>query len=138
MPSRRDEIEQAEKGLLPDERIWHILEGCPTSMVLEFRLRLAAQCPALREKLNPKNVKYLGYANGSHSDAVYVYIHKEHVTIDVRVPSEQASKLRVLGFTVKPRGNFQGQVGWLTGWVVPYETDKLDVVLDYALRALNL
>jgi len=38
---------------------------------------------------------------------------------------------------VKPRDNFQAQNGWLTGLIVPHDTDKVADVARLAIEALT-
>ena len=35
------------------------------------------------------------------------------------------------------RDNFQAKTGWLTGWIVPFNTDKRDMVLRYFMETLQ-
>ena len=108
----------------------------PLEFVLALRNRLASEFPNLYEKVNYKS-PYLGYSNGNQSDALYVYLQKKKMVIDMRVSKEEAENLRENGVTVKPRNNFQGRAGWLTGVSVPYDSDKLDVIVELAKLALK-
>ena len=125
----------ADAGLLPDEILWDVLKGYPRELVGEMRKCLVAEFPKLREKINRKG-KYLGYSNG-RSDAMYVYISKNHLLIDMRLSADLADDLRQLGFEVKPRDNYQAKAGWLTGLIVPHDTNKLDEVVKRAIEALQ-
>lgn len=122
-------------GLLDVDIIRQKLSGYPLALAFQLRDRLISAFPNLREKLNPKS-RYLGYANDSQSDAVYVYIKKKRLILDVRVSNQEADSLRMRGIEVAPRNNYQGRAGWLTGVLVPYNTDKLDIVVDLASSAL--
>ena len=125
----------ADSGLLPDEVLWDALRGYPQELLGKLRKRLAAECQTLREKIN-RNSRYLGYANGG-SYAIYVYVRKNNLLIDMRLSADLSEDLRRLGFEVKPRDNFQGMAGWLTGLIVPHDTDKLADVASFAVEALS-
>jgi len=125
----------ADAGLLPEEFLWDVLKGYPQELVNELRKQLAMECPKLREKIN-RGSRYLGYSNGG-SDALYVYIRKNDLLIDVRVSAELSGDLKRLGFKVRPRNNFQAQNGWLTGLIVPHDTDKIADVAKLAIEALS-
>ncbi len=88
------------------------------------------------EKSNPKG-KYLGYANGSASDAAYIYVQKEVLRIDLDVSPQRAEELTPLGFEVKQFDNFQARSGWLTGLRVPYDTDNHQAIVSILLEALR-
>ncbi len=125
----------AEAGLLPDEIMWDVLKDYPQELVAGLRKRLAAECPKLREKIN-RNSRYLGYSNGG-SDAIYVYVRKKDLLIDIRLSADLADGLRRAGFEVRPRDNFQAKRGWLTGLIVPHDTDKAGDVAKLAIEALS-
>lgn len=88
-----------------------------------------------REKINRRS-RYLGYANRG-SDAMYVYVRKNDVLIDIRLSADLAEDLKLLGFEVRPRDNYQAKSGWLTGLIVPHDTDKFAKVLKLAIEALS-
>ena len=125
----------ADTGLLPEEFLWDVLKGYPQEVVGGLRKRLAADCPKLREKIN-RSSRYLGYSNGG-SDAVYVYVRKNDLLIDMRVSADLSDDLTRLGFEVRPRDNFQAKRGWLTGLIVPHGTDKLGDIAKLAIEALS-
>jgi len=125
----------ADAGLLPEKLLWDVLKGYPQELVGELRRRLADECPKLREKINLSS-RYLGYSNGG-SDAVYVYVRKNGLLVDMRVSADLSDDLSQLGFKVKPRDNFQAKGGWLTGLIVPHDTDKLADVAKLAVEALS-
>jgi hypothetical protein len=108
----------------------------PLQLILALRGSLASEFPNLCEKVNYKSV-YLGYSNGNQNDALYVYMQKKKMVFDMRVSKEEAENLREKGVTVKPRNNFQSNLGWLTGVSVPYDSDKLDVIMQLAKMALK-
>lgn len=137
-PRRRaGRMEETERGLLPEEVVRAALEGLPAGLVLELRGRLATRCRDIREKLHPKRAMYIGYGTGSEGDAVYVYVQKKRLMIDLKIREARADELRKLGFEVRPQRNYQGAAGWLTGWIVPHDTDKVEVVVKYAVEALT-
>ena len=122
------------RGLFPDEEVGYMLQGYPTELVFYLRRGLASHFPKLREKLNT-NSRYLGYANGC-TDALYVYVHKRWLRLDIHLPQARAAELQRRGFEVRPAKNFQWAAGWLTGWRVPLDTGKRDLVLALAIEAL--
>ena len=125
----------ADAGLLPEELLWDVLRGYPRELVGKLRKHLAAECPKLREKIN-RNNRYLGYSNGG-SDAMYVYVSKNGLLIDMRLSADLSDDLRRLGFEVRPRDNYQGKSGWLTGLIVPHDTDKFGDIAKLAIEALS-
>jgi len=129
-------IISAESGLLAEAVLQEGLSGYPLDTVLELRRLLAAKCSGIREKFNPKS-RYLGYANGPGSYALYVYVQKKKLVVDVRVSAELQEDLEQSGFQVRPRDNYQAKAGWLTGLIVPHDCKELGVVVDLALAALE-
>jgi hypothetical protein len=123
-------------GLLLDEVLAAELGGRPPALVLWLRKRLAATCQGIQEKLNPRS-RYLGYARSGRSDVLYVYLQKQRLVIDIRLPADRAGQVRRLGFEVKPRLNYQARAGWLTGIRVPYGTLKRGALADLAIEALR-
>jgi len=133
--SRGKSIVGSESGLLPDDVIEQQLRGYPTELVLYLRTRLAERCTGLREKLNVRQ-RYLGYATGP-TDALYVYVQKQCLVLDIRLPADRASEVVRRGFQVRPRDNYQAKAGWLTGVRVPHGTDKRDLLVELAFEALQ-
>ncbi len=132
-----ENVVTADKGgLLPDEMIADALRGYPVDLVRRLRKDLLAACPSLGEKLN-RNSRYLGYARGNRSDALYVYVQKKRLLLDLRIPKEREEELRRQGFQIRPRDNYQSKSGWLTGLIVPVDTDDLPEVTGLALEALQ-
>jgi len=123
-------------GLLPGEVLATRLGGCPPELIVWLRKRLAATCQGLQEKLNPRG-RYLGYARRGRSDVLYVYLQRQRLVIDIRLPADRAGQVRRLGFDVRPRLNYQGRAGWLTGIRVPYGTQKRGALVDLALEPLR-
>jgi len=139
-PKRRaphaSEVIAQEKGLLGDAVVKEKLPQYPLTFVTTFRRRLLAQVPTLREKLNP-NLRYLGYGLRGRADAMYVYFQRGGLVIDIRLAADRAAEVRSLGFQVRPRDNYQGRAGWLTGLRVPYNTDKIGLLIELAREALG-
>jgi len=123
-------------GLLSDEVLAAGLGGRPPELVLWLRKRLAAKCRGIKEKLNPRS-RYLGYARRGRSDALYVYLQRQCLVIDIRLSADRAGQVRRLGFEVRPRRNYQARAGWLTGIRVPYGTQNRGALADLALEALR-
>ena len=132
----RSELLSADAGLLPDEDVRAGLQGYPTELIFSLRRALALAQPTLQEKFNP-NSRYLGYAAEGRGDAVYVYVQRKRLVIDLRVSAELADDLRDRGFQVSPRNNFQGRAGWLTGLIVPHDTRASDQIISLMQEALQ-
>ena len=124
------------KGLLPEEVIRGALRDFAVDIALALRSKLKQAGRDLREKLNQRQ-RYLGYGLVGGSDALYVYVSKAGLCLDIRISANRAEELQQLGFQVRPRNNYQHKAGWLTGLVVPKDTDKLDKVAAIALEALR-
>ncbi|MFH1732552.1 MAG: hypothetical protein ABIF82_13005 [Planctomycetota bacterium] len=136
-PSKRGStIISAEAGLLAEAVLEDGLRGYPLDTVFELRRLLAAKCAGICEKFN-SNSRYLGYANSSDSDALYVYVQKKKLVIDIRVSVDVQEELEGRGFEVRPRDNYQAKAGWLTGLIVPHGLEELDTVVDLAMEALK-
>ncbi len=125
----------ADAGLLPEEFLWDVFKDYPQKLVGNLRKRLEDEFPKLREKIN-RNSRYLGYSKG-RSDAMYVYVRKNNLLIDIRLSTDLSDDLRRRGFEVRPRNNYQAKVGWLTGLIVPHDTDKFDDIVKLAIEALS-
>lgn len=104
-------------------------------LILELRDRIRAEFPELKEKYNPRS-RYLGYAVG-RSDSAYIYLQKRRLVLDVRVPQARADDLTRRGIRVAHRDNYQGKAGWLTGVLVPHDTDKIGLIADLLIEALR-
>lgn len=134
MGKRSSEVVHAE-GLLSEKQLAGLADYPPEAWKY-IRERLASKFPTLREKFNPGR-PYLGYATG-RSDAAYVYVQKERLLIDLRISADRADEIIAAGFEVKPRDNFQGKQGWLTGLYVPHDSKRLDEVVDLLVEALEV
>ena len=123
-------------GLLADEVIADIFRGYPLDVVRKLRQGLLSVCPSLKEKANKKS-RYLGYARGNRPASLFIYVQKKGLLWDVRVPPERGKELERMGFEIRPRDNFQAKAGWLTGLIVPHDTEKLKELEQLALDALQ-
>ena len=83
------------------------------------------------------NRRYLGYGLAGGTDALYIYVQKKGVLIDMRVSADRADELRRQGFDLRPRDNYQAKAGWLTGLFVPHDTDRIEEVVSLAVGALQ-
>ena len=127
---------RAKKGLLAKTH-WHrTLQAYPTSLITLVREKLQKKIPGITEKFN-SNSRYFGYWIGDDKDRVYIYVQKKKLVIDLCISSDYATALKKQGFKVKPRDNFQGQAGWLTGWYVPHSTTKVDYVVNRLCKAFE-
>lgn len=82
-------------------------------------------------------MRYLGYARKGTRDSVYVYVQEKQLVLDLRLSAERADEVRRSGLKVRPRNNYQGRAGWLTGVRVPHDTDRADLALQLILDALR-
>lgn len=135
-PKAASELLVQEEGLLPEEALKTGLHGYPTDLIFYLRGRLAECCPTLREKFNP-NGPYLGYGLVGGSYDLFVYVQKNDLLIDIRLPADRAEDLRSQGFDVRPRNNYQARAGWLTGVFVPHDTDNRELLVALALEAMQ-
>lgn len=135
-PKGRGLLMGQDSGLLTEDQVASGLRGDAGTLVAALRSRLAAACPKLREKLNP-NSRYLAYGLAGGKDALYVYVQKKGVLIDMRVSADRADELRRQGFDLRPRNNYQAKAGWLTGLFVPHDTSRIDEVVLLAVEALQ-
>jgi len=135
-PKAAGELLIQEKGLLPEEALKAGLHGYPTDLIFYLRSRLAECCPTLRENFNP-NTRYLSYGLDGGSYDLFVYVQKKDIVIDIRLPADRAEDLRGQGFDVRPRNNYQGRAGWLTGLFVPHDTDMRKLLVALALEAMQ-
>jgi hypothetical protein len=128
----------AKKGLL-GEKVWKpILKRYPTSLVCLIRERLLKKIPDITEKFN-RNSRYFGYWVGDDKDRVYIYVQKKQLVIDLYISTDSdfTTVIKERGFKIKPRSNFQGHAGWLTGWQVPQSTTDIDQIADWLCKAFK-
>jgi hypothetical protein len=124
------------EGLIPEQDLPSPLKGYPLELISYIRKRLYESCPDLHEKFNP-NSRYFGYARGVHRDGVYIFVRKRHLEIRLKIAVERVDEVRAMGFRVKLDDNFQARAGWITGWLVPHDTEKRDEVVGLLLEALG-
>ena len=134
--SKKNLADRLAKGPPGIDMIKEVLPSYPLNQVARIREKLYSEIPRLQEHLNTKG-RYLSYSNGEQSHALYVYIQKKRLVLDIRASKEYAEKVRKQGFKVNPKNNYQGKAGWLTGVSVPHESDRLNVVMELALLALE-
>lgn len=127
---------RAKRGLFEDTVWKRALQGYPTSLVCSIREKLLKNIPGITEKFN-SNSRYFGYWIGDDKDRIYIYVQKQKLVIDLCISSDFATTLKKHDFKVKPRDNFQGQAGWLTGWYVPHSTTNVDLVVNWLCKAFE-
>jgi hypothetical protein len=133
---RSKNIESADIGLVRDV-IWKkSLQDRDTTLLCSIRKSLIKKIPGLTEEFN-KHSRYFGYWVGAEKDRAYIYIQKKKMVIDLCISRAFAKDLRRAGFRVRPRHNFQGRAGWLTGWHVPYSAEDLDQVVKWLCKAFE-
>jgi len=125
------------KGGLLEDTVWkRTLQGYPIPLVCSIREKLLQRIPGITEKFN-SNSRYFGYWTGDDKDRIYIYVQKENLVIDLHIEPSYVSELEKEGFVIKPRDNFQGQAGWLTGWQVPHLTNKIEAVIKWLRKAFE-
>ena len=127
---------RAKKGLLAKTHWQRTLQAYPTSLITLVREKLQKKIPGITEKFN-SNSRYFGYWNGDDKDRIYIYVQKKNIVIDLNIELSCVSELEKEDFVIKPRDNFQGQAGWLTGWQVPHSTTKIDFVVTQLCKAFE-
>ncbi len=123
-------------GLVEDYKWKGYLDKYPDGLIRQIRLKLAERLPGLSEKFN-HNSKYFGYRVKDEKDRVYIYVQKKNLVIDLHIKPSYVNELEKEGFIIKPRDNFQGQNGWLTGWKVPQSTTDVDPVVNWLCKAFE-
>lgn len=126
----------SERGLLKDDQWKSHLKNRPLQLVTKIRSHLKKRIPGLADKFNYKS-RYFGLRVKDDKDRIYIYVQKCKLLIDVDIDQSCSSDLEKAGFQVKPRDNFQAKVGWLTGWLVPHDTEKINVVLKWINKAFE-
>jgi len=132
-----ENVRIAESGLL-EERFWRDdLAGYDTGLAEKIREELLRGVPGLAEKFNKGAAPYFGYRRGEANDALYIYIQKKGIVIDLNLPRDFEADLERAGFVITHRDNFQGQAGWLTGWHVPHGWERIEEVTKWLRLALE-
>jgi len=127
-------------GLLPDSAWRSHLANNDTHLLEWMREQLAKAVPGLIEKFNTlPGRQYFGYKRGGSSDMLYIFIQSRKLVVDANVDISRAKLLQHLGFHVSFRKNFQGRIGWLTGWDIPYYLgwEKRREVLQVMIEAFR-
>jgi hypothetical protein len=127
---------RAKRGMLSDTTWRCTLKDYPTSPICLIRERLLKKIPGLTEKFN-SNSRYFGYWIGDDKDRAYIYIQKKNLRIDLCIGREFEEDIRREGFKVRYVNNYQGRAGWLTGWLVPHDTKKMNIVITWLLKAFE-
>ena len=133
-------IFKAKSALLDDCFFQPELQDYSVTLLDAIRKGLTKAIPELSEKFNTSSL-YFGYNVGEDEDRAYIYVQKSTLVIDIKVElssvSKYVSELVKEGFVIKPRVNFQGQAGWLTGWKVPQSVTDIDIVVNWLRKALE-
>ena len=123
-----------QSDLIINDNEWEGPSGdYPPDLLRLIRKQLKEKVPGLTEKFNTKS-HYFGYSTGK--DRAYIYVYKKDLRIDLDISQDIESDLKEEGFEVHFVNNFQGQVGWLTGWRVPHTT-SIERVMKWLLKAFN-
>lgn len=124
------------RQLLKNTELKSIFRNRPLSFVNKLRNELINKFPNLCEKVNT-NSYYFGFSVGDNKDAIYIYLQKKKMVIDVDVSRNQEPELIKKGFDIQYRNNFQGQAGWLTGLNLQYNSINYETIRDIAIEALS-
>lgn len=126
----------SDNGLLKEECL-KTLKDYTTSLLCSIRKELSNKIRGLNEKFNYRS-RYFGYWRGDDKDRLYIYVQKKYLRIDLCIDREKYEKDVIQdGFKVHFINNFQGRNNWLTGWLVPHDTAKLDVVIKWIFQAFD-
>jgi hypothetical protein len=129
-------VTMAERGLL-EESVWKdTLRECPLELISSIRTSLPEKVFGLNEKFNCSS-RYFGYWVGSDKDRAYIYIQKKNLRIDLCIGREFEEDIRRDGFKVNYVNNYQGRLGWLTGWQVLHSTNKVEAVMKWLQKAFD-
>ncbi len=131
-----NQIFKAKSALLDDCFFQPELQDYSMKVLDAIRKGLAKAIPELSEKFNTNSL-YFGYNVGEDEDRAYIYVQKENLVIDLHIEPSYVSELEQEGFVIKPRDNFQGQAGWLTGWQVPQSAADADCVVNWLCKAFE-
>ena len=136
MAARKQNLISAEQGFLEPWQWAEYLRGYPTALLLDIRCFLRRHVDGLAEKFNTKS-RYFGYAGADGSDVLYLYVQKQGLQIDLNIDRAHEDELRQSGFTVNHVNNYQGRAGWLTGWQVPHDTQNIEIVTRWIIKAFE-
>ena len=131
-----NQIFKAKDSLLDSCFFEPELQNYPTTTLDAIRDGLAKAIPELSEKFNTKSL-YFGYNVGKDEDRAYIYVQKSNLVVDLHIEPSRANELEKEGFLIKPRDNFQGQAGWLTGWKVPHSSTDISPIVNWICKAFT-
>ncbi len=134
-PKQSENIIYKEKGLLAGKQWQPFLQHSHIGVVCMIRNKLK-QIPGISEKFNVKSL-YFGYWVGDEKDRIYIYVRIKHLTVDIDLPIKYDAEIRRQGFEIKKRRNYQGRAGWLTGWRIPYTTQKDIKIVKWLRRVFE-
>lgn len=136
-----EHVIKAEHGLLAEDEWITFLSGYDTRLFRWIRSELSKVIPSLIEKFNrrQRGQYYFGYCRGGPPDRLYIYFQRRKLVVDVALDSAHANQLISIGFGVSLRKNWQGKIGWLTGWNIPYNIgwEKRQEILKFMLEAFQ-
>ncbi|MCP4713383.1 MAG: hypothetical protein GY869_32540, partial [Planctomycetes bacterium] len=112
------------------------IDTLPAALVVSIRQGMIERVPGIKEKFN-KNIRYFGYWTGTDKDRAYIYVQKKALVIDVCIHPDYITQIRSAGFVVKPRENFQGVNGWLTGWKIPHASQNVDEIVNWLCKTFE-
>jgi hypothetical protein len=107
----------------------------PPDLAQRIRQELAARVTGLAEKVNVGSL-YFGFRKGRGSDALYIYVQKKNLLIDIRLSRAHVGQLKAEGYEVRERRNYQREAGWLTGWRIRQNDGKPLAAVRWMLAAL--
>jgi len=128
---------RAEKGLLEDSVWQSCLHDYPTDLLCSIREGLLEKIPGITEKFNTRS-RYFGYWRGDDKDKLYIYVGKNNLRIDLCISKDDyETEIANAGFKIQYVNNFQGRVGWLTGWQIPQNMHNIDNVIHWINMAFE-
>jgi hypothetical protein len=127
----------SDAGLVAEDRWDRALAMYDLTLIREIRTRLAKRVDNLNEKVNVGRSPYFSYSAGNGTDAVTLWLQMEVLIVDVRLSPSHATDLRRMRYEVRPRNNWQGGAGWLTGWRIPLDTKDIKNIVDWLAAALD-
>lgn len=131
-----NKIIKTKIGLLPDTYWRDDLRAYPTELLYRIRQSLLKSVPELAEKFSASG-HYFGYCKGHDKDRVYLYMQKKCLRIDLCISRENEKAIKEAGFEINFVNNFQGRIGWLTGWQVPHNTENIETVMKWLCTAFR-
>jgi len=127
----------ADNSLLKETEWLKSFQGYQISLLCSIRRELSKKFRDLNEKFNRRS-RYFGYWRDDDKDRLYIYVRKQYMRIDLCIDREEYEKDIIQdGFEIDFINNFQGRNNWLTGWLVPHDTTKADVVDKWIFLAFD-